>query len=95
MAKKVSTSNSKKNDYTFKKVAENLYRLNQTGGYYALVKRGGKQIRRSLKTTDKSMAKRRCKHFLRKLRTLGLMPKSQISPFLNTPRGGSKKRVSM
>ncbi len=53
MAKKISYSHSKKNDYTFKKVAENLYRLNEAGGNYALVKRGGKQIRRSLKTKDR------------------------------------------
>jgi len=31
----------------FHKVAENLYRLESSGGYYALVKRGGKQFRRS------------------------------------------------
>ena len=43
----------------FRKVGENLYRLNTTGGYYALLKRGGKQIRKSLKTTDKKLAKRR------------------------------------
>ena len=45
--------------YTFKRVSENLYKVVETGGYYALVKRGGKQIRRSLKTTDKALAKRR------------------------------------
>jgi hypothetical protein len=28
-------------------VAENLYRLESSGGYYALVKKGGKQFRRS------------------------------------------------
>ena len=56
MAKKVSNSSFKKNDYTFKKIAEILYRLNETGGYYALVKRGGKQIRRSLKTKDRALA---------------------------------------
>jgi hypothetical protein len=34
----------------FHKVAENLYRLESSGGYYALIKKGGKQFRRSLKT---------------------------------------------
>ena len=43
----------------FHKVGENLYRLKTTGTYYALFKRGGKQIRKSLKTTDKKLAKRR------------------------------------
>ena len=56
MAKKLSNSSFKKNNYTFKKIAEILYRLNETCGYYALVKRGGKQIRRSLKTKDSALA---------------------------------------
>ena len=43
----------------FRKVGENLYRLGTAGGYYALLKRGGKQYRKSLKTTDKELAKRR------------------------------------
>jgi len=36
----------------FHKVAENLYRLESSGGYYALIKKSGKQFRRSLKTTS-------------------------------------------
>jgi len=43
----------------FNKVGEDLYRLESTGGYYALVKRGGKQIRRSRKTKDRKLAERR------------------------------------
>jgi integrase len=43
----------------FHKVAENLYRLESSGGYYALLKRGGKQFRRSLKTRDRKLADRR------------------------------------
>ena len=84
MAKKVSISSSKKNDYTFKKVAENLYRLNQTGGYYALVKRGGKQIRRSLKTKDRALAKRRLNDFkkqINRLTSTSDIPKSTFSEF--------------
>jgi hypothetical protein len=34
----------------FSKVAEDLYRRTSTGVYYALLKRGGKQFRRLLKT---------------------------------------------
>lgn len=43
----------------FRKVAQNLYRLESSGQYYALFKRAGKQIRRSLKTTDAALARRR------------------------------------
>ncbi|HZZ57856.1 MAG TPA: tyrosine-type recombinase/integrase [Opitutaceae bacterium] len=43
----------------FHRVAKNLYRLEQSGGYYALLKRGDKQFRRSLKTKDRKLAERR------------------------------------
>ena len=43
----------------FHKVGQNLYRLESSGIYYALFKRGGKQIRRSLKTNDRALAQRR------------------------------------
>jgi integrase len=43
----------------FHKVAQNLYRLESSGVYYALFKRSGKQIRKSLKTTDPALARRR------------------------------------
>ena len=49
----------------FHRVAENLYRLETSGGYYALLKRGDKQFRRSLKTKDRKLAERR----LRELRS--------------------------
>lgn len=59
----VSTPESSKTPQSkgpdFRKVGENLYRLNTSGKYYALLKRGGKQYRKSLKTTDKELAKRR------------------------------------
>jgi integrase len=45
----------------FHKVAENLYRLESSGGYYALIKKTGKQFRRSLKTKDRKLADRRLK----------------------------------
>ncbi len=41
------------------RVAENLYRLEPSGGYYALLKRADKQFRRSLKTKDRKLAERR------------------------------------
>jgi len=40
-------------------VGDNLYRSDQTGIYYSIFKRGGKQIRRSLKTTDRQLALRK------------------------------------
>jgi hypothetical protein len=40
-------------------VAENLYRLESSGGYYALLKRGDKQFRRSLHTKDRKLAELR------------------------------------
>ena len=43
----------------FHRVAENLYRLETSGGYYALLKRGDKQFRRLLKTKDRKLADRR------------------------------------
>jgi integrase len=43
----------------FHRVSENLYRLETSGGYYALLKRGDKQFRRSLKTKDRKLADRR------------------------------------
>jgi len=43
----------------FHRVAENLYRLESSGGYYALLKRADKQFRRSLKTKDRKLAERR------------------------------------
>ncbi len=51
-----SQNPAKSQDYTL--VAECLYRCNASGIYYALFKRGGKQIRRSLKTCDRRLAER-------------------------------------
>lgn len=45
--------------YVMRRVAENLYRLEPSGGYYALLKRRDKQFRRSLKTKDRKLADRR------------------------------------
>jgi len=43
----------------FLNVAERLWRHKTTGVYYAFVKKGGKQFRRSLKTMDRQLAGRR------------------------------------
>ena len=48
---------------SFSKVAECLYRNQSSGTYYALVKRSGSQIRRSLKTKERKLAERRLKDF--------------------------------
>ena len=67
MAKITTNPSPQKKSYTFGRVGENLYRIKETGGYYALIKRNRKQIRRSLKTTDKSLAKRRLNALLQKV----------------------------
>jgi integrase len=59
MSEKESVHNGKRR---FKKVAPNLYR-DAAGRYYLLVKRAGKQFRRSLKTNDHALAKRRLRDF--------------------------------
>ncbi len=61
----VVVSASQKNQADFEKVSECLYRYAATGGYYARVWISGKEIRRSLKTKDGQLAKRR----LRELRS--------------------------
>jgi len=50
-------------DSTFQKVGECLYRYSPNGVYYARIKTDGKEIRRSLETTDKALAKRRLAAF--------------------------------
>lgn len=62
----------------FHKVAQNLYRLESSGAYYALFKRAGKQIRRSLKTDDPALARRRLGELRNKVARL------------NTIKGASK-----
>ena len=44
---------------SFEKVGECLYRYSSTGKYYARIRSAGKEIRRSLVTTDRDLAKRR------------------------------------
>lgn len=54
----------------FRKVAECLYRMESSGIYYALVKRSGKQYRRSLRTKDRKLAERRLSDFRQKVGSL-------------------------
>jgi integrase len=54
----------------FHNVGENLYRLESSGGYYALIKKGGKQFRRSLKTKDRKLAERRLSELKEKVGVL-------------------------
>jgi len=63
----------------FHKVAENLYRLESSGGYYALLKRGGKQFRRSLKTKDRKLADRRLSDLRAKIGCLQISPEARLS----------------
>ena len=63
----------------FHKVAENLYRLESSGGYYALLKRGGKQFRRSLKTKDRKLADRRLNDLRAKIGCLQISPEARLS----------------
>ena len=56
---------------TFEKVAECLYRYTTNGTYYARVQKDSKEFRRSLKTTDRAVAKRKLADFQREVgRTL-------------------------
>jgi integrase len=48
---------------TFQKVAECLYRYSSNGVYYARIKTDGKEIKRSLQTTDPAIARRELARF--------------------------------
>src|SRR5437016_6188618 len=63
----------------FHKVGENLYRLESSAGYYALLKRAGKQFRRSLKTTDRKLAERRLAELKAKIGCLSISDDANLS----------------
>ena len=63
----------------FNNVGENLYRLESTGGYYALLKRGDKQFRRSLKTKDRQLAVRRLTELRQQVSNLTLSEDSRAN----------------
>jgi integrase len=48
---------------TFQKVGECLYRYSRNGVYYGRIKRGGKETKRSLRTSDRALAQRRLRDF--------------------------------
>ena len=54
----------------FEKVGECLYKLASTGNFYARVWIRGKEIRRSLQTTDWQLAKRRLRDLRKDLEKL-------------------------
>ena len=47
-----------------------LYRSHLTDGYYGIFERDGRQVKRSLKTTDRELAKRRVEELRRKVERL-------------------------
>ncbi len=57
---------------SYTRVAECLFRNDSSGVYYALVKKSGKQIRRSLKTDDRKLAERRLADFREQVERLDL-----------------------
>ena len=63
----------------FHRVAENLYRLESSGGYYGLLKRGDKQFRRSLKTKDRKLAERRLAEFREQVGGLVMSEDARLS----------------
>src|SRR3954468_16490539 len=63
----------------FHRVAENLYRLETSGGYYALLKRGDKQFRRSLRTKDRKLAERRLSELRAKVGNLTISDDARLS----------------
>jgi hypothetical protein len=61
----------------FDKVAENLYRHKSSKKYYALLKRGGKQFRRSLKTRNRHLVNSRLAKLRRDVANLSLSQDSK------------------
>lgn len=55
------------------------YRLESTGGYYALLKRGDKQFRRSLKTKDRKLAEHRLADLRTKIDNLSLTVDAKVT----------------
>jgi integrase len=72
-----TTTNS---SHELKRVGECLYRAQSSNIYYALFKRHGRQVKRSLKTTDFALAKRRLKEILEQAEPLAAANAAKI-PF--------------
>jgi len=71
----------------FQKVGQNLYRLESTGGYYALLKRADKQFRRSLKTKDRKLAERKLSELREKVCGLTTGEKARVGDEFTTSNG--------
>ena len=80
----------------FHKDAENLYRLESSGAYYALIKKSGKQFRRSLKTKDRKLADRRLKELKGQIGCLTLTDDAKLGSCRPCARSSvaSKSRVN-
>jgi integrase len=93
----MSTNHPEASDQAvFHKVGQNLYRLESSGTYYALVKRSGKQIRKSLKTSDPALARRRLADFRAKVSRLNQVKGASKILFSElAERWLNKQRVSL
>jgi integrase len=65
----------------FVQIAECLDRNPTSGPYFALVKRKGKQIRKSLRATDRKLAERRLAEFRKQAASLTASPEERRTPF--------------
>ena len=63
----------------YRHVAENLYRREPSGTYYAVLKRDGKQICKSLNSHDRKLADRRLSEFVGQAANLRPQDESRIS----------------
>jgi integrase len=73
--------NSSSEEPLLVRVAECLYRNQSSGSYFALVKRKGKQIKKTLKTTDRKLAERRLRDFRKKAEHLTATSSERKVPF--------------
>jgi site-specific recombinase XerD len=62
------------------RAGECLYRSDVSGIYYGIFKRGGKQVKRSLKTSDKELAKRRLEDLRQKVGRLNTKTGNVLFP---------------
>lgn len=67
------------NNSDLQRVGECLYRAQKSKIYYAIIKRGGKQIKRSLKTTDQALAKRRLSELVEKAAVFSRSENREVS----------------
>lgn len=87
-------SKPKTKSVVFENVGDNLYRLASTGGFYARVWLRGKEIRRSLRTKDRQLAKRRLAEFRRDMEALDMdASKTTLEAYLETFMTTSQNRA--